>query len=101
MLMQRLMPLTYEFYALAFRHKDVRKAMKNYLHTYLEILEPIIEQGVKRGEFVSIDTHSAAISAGAIFEGTILLWIYDPDQIDLENNIRSGFMTLLKGMKSE
>ena len=99
--MQKLMPLTYEFYALAFRHQAVRKAMKHYLQAYLEILEPIIEQGVKRGEFVSIDPHSAAIAAGAIFEGTLLLWIYDPDQVDLEHNIRNGFKTFLKGMKSK
>jgi len=41
----------------------------------VELLIPIIQQGNDIGEFRSINTEKVAIAAGAIFEGTILLWV--------------------------
>jgi AcrR family transcriptional regulator len=97
--MQRLMPLTYEFYALAFRHEAVRTAMQHYLRSYLDILEPLIQQGMDRGEFLPGDAHRVALATGAIFEGSLLLWIYDPQLVDWEAQVRAGADLLLRGME--
>ncbi len=77
--MLSLMPVAYEFLALAFRNKVVQKALKQYMDHYMEVLVPIIQRGINSGEFRPVDATEAAIAAGAIFEGTILLWVYDKE----------------------
>jgi AcrR family transcriptional regulator len=98
--MLRLMPLAYEFMSWAFRRKFVQDAFKLYMNKYMDILVPLIQQGIDSGEFHKIDPRSAAITIGAIFEGTILLWVYDNSLVDTEKHIRDGIMLLLEGMKA-
>ncbi len=97
--MLHLMPVAYEFLALAFRNRTVQEVIKRYIHRYIEILVPIIQQGVDTGEFRPVDPQEVAITAAAIFEGTILLWVYDRSMIDLERHIRSGIALLLEGIR--
>jgi AcrR family transcriptional regulator len=97
--MSHLMPITYEFYALAFRNKAVRKAMKNYFKSYLAILELLIQQGIERGEFRPVDARQAALAISAIFEGTTLLWVYDPKMVQIEKQIEAGFRMLMVGLQ--
>ena len=98
--MLRLMPLAYEFMGWAFRKKFVQDAFKIYINKYMAILVPIIQQGIDSGEFRNIDPHGAAITIGAIFEGTILLWVYDNSLVDTEKHIQDGISLLLNGMKA-
>ena len=88
--MIRLMPLAYEFVAWAFRRKFVQEAFKRYINRFMDVLVPIIQQGIDSGEFREIDPHTAAITIGAIFEGTILLWVYDSSLVDTEKHIHDG-----------
>ncbi len=90
-------PIAFEFLSLAFRTKYFRKAFKSYLGLHMEILIPIIQQGIDSGEFRAIDSVDAAIAIGAVFEGTILLWVYDKELIDPEKHIRSGVSFLITG----
>ncbi|MFN8388214.1 MAG: TetR/AcrR family transcriptional regulator, partial [Anaerolineales bacterium] len=46
----RLVPIVYQFLALAFRNKYVQKALKKYINQYIDMITPIIEQGIKSGE---------------------------------------------------
>lgn len=98
--MLRLMPLAYEFMSWAFRRKFVQDAFKLYINKYMNILIPVIQQGIDTGEFRDIDSHSAAITLGAIFEGTILLWVYDNSLVDTKKHIREGIVLLLEGLKA-
>jgi AcrR family transcriptional regulator len=97
----RLMPIAYEFLALAFRNKVVQKALKLYLNRYMNIFIPIIQRGVETGEFRPVDVQEVAITAGAVMEGTILLWVYDRTLVDPERHIRSGMQLLLEGLKAK
>lgn len=97
--MLRLMPIAYEFLALAFRSKVVQKVMTQYLNRYMEILVPLIQSGIDRGELRPVNPQEVAIAAGAIFEGTILLWVYDKNMVDPEKHIRSGIRLLLEGVQ--
>jgi len=99
-LMLRLMPIAYEFLALAFRNKTVQKALKVYVNRYMDILVPIIENGIASGEFKEVDPREVAIAMGAILEGTILIWVYDKSLVNPEENIRSGIKLLLEGVKA-
>jgi AcrR family transcriptional regulator len=96
----RFAPIAFEFLSFAFRRKYFKDAFKVYLKTHMDILVPIIQQGVESGEFRDISPQEAAIAIGAIFEGTILLWVYDNALVEPEIHIRSGTEILIEGMKS-
>lgn len=99
-IMLRLMPVAYEFLALAFRNKTVQKSLKVYVNRYMDILVPIIENGIASGEFREVDPQEVAIAMGAILEGTILIWVYDKSLVKPEENIRSGIRLLLEGVQA-
>ena len=94
----RLMPIAYEFLALAFRNKVVRSALKSYLNHYMDIFTPTIQHGIETGEFRQVDVKEVGIAIGAIVEGTLLLWIYDNSLVEPEKHIRSGMKLLLEGL---
>jgi AcrR family transcriptional regulator len=94
----RLMPIAYEFLALAFRNKVVQKALKIYLNRYMDIFTPTIQRGIETGEFRQVDVKEVGIAIGAIVEGTLLLWIYDNSLVEPEKHIRSGMKLLLEGL---
>ena len=93
-------PIAYEFLSLAFRRKYFREAFKIYLNNHMDILVPVIQQGVDSGEFRRVDAHEAAIAVGAIFEGTLLLWVYDHSFVKPEKHILSGVNLIIDGMKA-
>ena len=98
--MLRLLPIFYQFLALAFRNKYVQHALKQYLNSFLDILIPIIQRGIDCGEFRAVDAREVALAAGAIFEGTILLWIYDKTAVDPVRNIHSSIRLLMDGVQA-
>lgn len=96
--MLRIMPIAYEFLALAFRNKTVQKALKRYFKLYMEVLVPVIQRGIDSGEFRKVNAQEVAIAAGAIFEGIVLLWVYDKSRVDVEHHIQSSIQLLLEGI---
>jgi len=96
-----LMPIAYEFLALAFRNKIVRKALKSYLNRYMDIFIPTIQRGIETGEFRQVNVKEVGIAIGAIVEGTLLLWIYDNSLVNPEKHIRSGMKLLLEGLQAK
>ncbi len=97
--MTHFLPITYEFYTLALRNKTVQKVLRQYLDNYLEGLVPVIEQGIDRGEFREVDARQASIAFGSLVEGTLLLWVFDPKLVNLEEQIDSGIRLLLSGLE--
>lgn len=91
-------PIAYEFLSLAFRNKYFQNAFKHYLKKHLDILVPLIKQGIASGEFQDIDPKEAAIAIGAIFEGTLALWVYDNNMVNPEHHIRAGIHLLIDGI---
>jgi AcrR family transcriptional regulator len=98
--MVRLIPIVYQFLALAFRNKFVQAALKRYINYYLDILTPIIQLGIDSGEFRNVDAREVSIAMGAVIEGTLLLWVYDRTIIDPEKHIQSGMKFLMDGIKA-
>jgi len=96
----RLIPIVYEFLALAFRNKYVQQALKKYINRYLDILTPIIQRGIETGEFRQVDAREVAIAMGAMIEGTLLIWVYDRSVVEPEYHIRSGMKLLLEGVQA-
>ncbi len=96
--MMRIMPIAYEFLALAFRNKYVQVALKLYMKRYMEVVIPIVQHGIQTGEFRPVDPQETAIAMGAIFEGTVLLWVYDKTLVEPGRHIHTGIELLLEGM---
>ena len=97
--MMRLIPITYEFYSLAFRNKTVQKSLRKYFQNYTDALVPVIEQGMARGEFRRVDARHTAITLGAVVEGSVLLWVFDPKMVQLEEQLETGVRLVLEGLK--
>ena len=94
----RLIPIMYEFLGRLFRQSIVQEAFKKYLRVYLDMVTPIIQQGIDKGEFKEADASEIAITFGALLEGTILIWVYDSDLVDLEKNLRASIKFLMEGI---
>jgi AcrR family transcriptional regulator len=93
------LPITFEFYAMAFRHEGVREKLKTYFRQYLEEISPLIQQGIERAEFREVNPLEVAIATGAIIEGTLLLWIYDEANVDLDKHTLAAMEMLLEGIR--
>ena len=95
------MPLVYDFIALAFRQEIIKKTMSVYYRKNIELLEKLIQQGIDSGEFQDQDPLDTAISIGALIEGTVVLWFFDPENIDIIDRIKTNLKLLLEGLKVE
>ena len=93
-----LMPIFIDFWSLSVRKKTINQAIKRYYQNFLDLIEPIIEQGIKRGEFRPVNVSETAIALGAMYEGTILFYIYFPDTVDFEKQFRSNLDLILGGL---
>ena len=71
-----------------------------FLRLFVYILEPIIQIGIESGEFDPGNARQFALAIGAMMEGTLLLWAYDPDSMQVEEQLRLGAELLLKGLKT-
>ena len=100
-LMKPLMPILYEFLAIGFRKKRVRNSINEYLNSYIKETIPIVQQGIDNGEFRNVDAEEAALALGTVFEGSILIWSYDPKKRNLEKILRSTVNLLFEGLENK
>ena len=98
--MLKWMPLIYDFLALAFRQDTIKNAIQRYYKKNLDLLVTLIQQGMDAGEFAPGSALEAAYTMGSIIEGTVILWMYDPDSIDILLQIRTGTKLILQGLKN-
>jgi AcrR family transcriptional regulator len=95
-----LRPVIYEFYALSFRNKTVRKVTQRFMRQFIDIIEPIVRRGMDSGELTPGDSRQAALAVGASLEGTLLLWAYDPDTIRVEDQLRASVSLTIRGLEA-
>jgi TetR/AcrR family fatty acid metabolism transcriptional regulator len=98
--MLKWMPLVYEFLVLAFRRELIKNFISNFYQKNMGLLENLIQQGIDSGEFQGCSARDAAIAMGAIIEGTVMLWMYDPGGIDIKTHIISSTRILLRGLQT-
>jgi AcrR family transcriptional regulator len=96
--MTPLLPMFYEFFGMVARHKTIQILYSRYMHDFLSVLTPIIQKGIDTGEFRRINAEDAAIGMGAIFEGIIVIRMYDPQKIDIVQHTRTTFEIFLQGL---
>lgn len=96
--MKPLMPILFEFWSLSLRKETVNKAIKRYYQRFLDLIVPIIQQGIQEGDFRPVDIPQAAITLGAVFEGTILMWAYFPEQVNFKEQFKTNLDLVLSGL---
>ncbi len=79
---EKMLPLAYEFVALAARSKVIRQVIVGYFERYTAILAEIVRQGVENGEFRPCDPEDIALSVIALYEGMAMLWFIDRELVD-------------------
>ena len=90
--------LYFEYLSLATREESIRSAIREPYHGLLEVFSALVEQGKASGELRPVDAHEVAVAVGAIMEGTTLLWVYAPDELDLAQSIRASLGLLFTGL---
>ncbi|MCK5054760.1 MAG: TetR/AcrR family transcriptional regulator [Anaerolineales bacterium] len=98
---ENMLPLAYEFVALAARSKVIREAIVGYFKRYTAILAEIIQQGIESGEFQPCDPERTAISVIAMYEGMAMLWFIERDLVDWDRMGAAPLETILAGLTVE
>ena len=80
--LEKLLPIGYEFLALAARRKTVRRVVGEYYHRYHAVLAKLIQQGIDQGEFKEVPIEDTALTLVGMLEGIALLWMVDPEWVD-------------------
>ena len=96
--MVSLLPLSFEFYAVAARQKTVRQFLKRYFTDYREVLATLVQRGIDRGEFRPVQAERVAITIAALYESLALLWMVDPEATQWEQTGESSLLLLLDGL---
>ncbi len=98
---EKLLPLAYEFIALAYRNKTVRETLTGYFQHYVDLIAEVIQQGVDRGEFKACDPDTTALALIAMYEGIALLWFLDPEKVDWDQMAEQPLDLFLAGLHVE
>ena len=99
--MMHLLPIAFEFYALAARRVDVRQFLKEYFRGYREGLAALIQMGIERGEFRAVDPQEVAVVLSAIYEGLAVLEATDAEVVRWQVYGEKAVRLLLEGLKKE
>lgn len=97
--MERLMPIAFEFYALAGRDKETRQFLQGYFKDFRAALARLIQRGIERGEFRAVDAEACAITLTALYEGMALLYFVDPQGLSWPAQTESAVRSLLDGIR--
>lgn len=93
-----LMPLLYEFYARGLRRDDVRAVIAEFIHQLTDLLATLIQEGIDSGEFAPTEARRAARALDALLSGTLLHWVYAPEEVDVEAQLRYGVRLMFRGL---
>ena len=96
-----LLPVWFEFYAVAARSETVKPFVKRYFEEYREALTSIVREGTERGEFREVDAGEVAVTIISLFEGVTLLWAFDPDVLPVGEQMEASMRMLIEGLRME
>ena len=94
-----VIPLIYEFYALATRHEPARQCIHGYFRAITYALVVLVQQGMDGGEFRPAPPFVIAAAIGSLIEGTILVWVLSPSMVNLEEQATTTIDLFLEGLR--
>lgn len=93
------LPLIYEFYAAASHGDAARQFLKDFFAENRKLLAALIQEGVDGDEFRQVDVQAAALLLSATLEGLALLWMIDPESVDLKKHSETCLGLILDGLR--
>lgn len=90
--------LYFEYLSLATREESVRSAIQEPFTDFVEVFTALVEQGIATGELQPVNPREVAVAVGSIIEGTVLLWVYAPNEIELAESTRASLRLLFSGL---
>jgi AcrR family transcriptional regulator len=97
--MSKVMPIAFEFYAIAGRNKEVQQFLREYYQNYRGVLARLIGRGIEQGEFRAVDAQAAATTLVALYEGQALLFFVDQGAHQWSEQIALSTRLLLEGLE--
>ncbi len=98
--LQPMMPVIYEFVALAARRESVRRIISGYWRHYQKLIIRIIRQGIESGEFAAQNPEATALALIALLEGLTLMWFVDSTLVDWDVMGDLSVRTFLNGLRT-
>lgn len=95
-----LLPLFGEYYARSTRDEHARQVLQAYAQMGKDMLLPLFEQGIARGEFRPVDAELACMSYMALLDGLLVGEHVYPDRRTLPERILAGARLLLDGLRA-
>lgn len=100
--MSELLPIAYEFYAVASRREPIQAFFRTYFRAYRDGIAALVRQGIERGELRhDIDPEAIALTIMALYEGILLLWVTDAAAVDLTAQVATSMELLLDSLRRE
>lgn len=97
--LSEVVAILFEFYAAALHREEMRQQIKNYFQGFHELLVALIQQGIDRGEFRTIDAEETAIALDSLFEGLVMRWLIDPQSAQWEALTEGSMRLFLDGLR--
>ena len=99
--MKFAMPIFFEFWSMSFRKKNVRKIFVQYMENYVRLVLPIVQEGIDTGDFRKGDAYDISMAYGSLIEGSLVVWSYDPEKIDLRDLLNKNSKIFLDGLENK
>ena len=96
-----LLPIWFEFYAVAARNEAVKQFVRRYFEEYRNALEVVVREGIESGEFREVNAREAAVTVISLFEGVTLLWALDPEAVPAGEQMEASVRLLTEGLLME
>ncbi len=98
--MAAAMPIFLEFYAVAFRQASVREHIVQLYDEFRAPLAKLVQEGVERGEFRTVEPNDVAFAWIALLEGMTLIWAMNPHGFSWRQRADFSVRLLLDGLRA-
>lgn len=95
------LPIMVEFYATAARDRSVRQFLQGAFQDYTTLMTSIIQDGMNSGEFSAANAGDVAIALGALYEGMLVLYIFDRQTVHVREHTEAAVRLLLDGLRPQ
>jgi AcrR family transcriptional regulator len=98
---QSLYPLVFELFALARRQDSARIVVENYVNQYKTALQNALDEGIRTGEFLPLDSRTYALMILALVDGMVQLAVLNPSEVDVQRDGEKAVQALLSSIQRE
>lgn len=93
------LPIMVEFYATAARDHSVRTFLQDFYREFAAVVAAIVQDGINSGEFRDTNPHDVAIALSALYEGMLVLYVFDRQSIHWRHHTEAAVRFLLDGLR--